>query len=113
MVEPLAVIEAMAAGLPVIATGVGALPEAVVAGETGLIVPQEDPQALRNAIMLLAADPALRRQLGCRARERTLDRFDAQTNYSRLIDLVRRVAVAQEGEAGYNGDTPILKGGMR
>lgn len=110
---PLAVMEAMAASLPVITTGVGALPEAVVAGETGLIVPQEDPQALRNAIMLLAADPALRIQLGCRARERTLDRFDAQTNYSRLIDLVRSVALAQEEGTGYNGDRPILKGGMR
>lgn len=89
---PLAIMEAMAAGLPIITTLVGALPEAVISGETGLVVPPDDPPALANAIRLLAADPDLRMQLGDRAREMALDRFDATTNYLRLLDVVKSVA---------------------
>jgi glycosyltransferase involved in cell wall biosynthesis len=89
---PLAIMEAMAAGLPVITTQVGALPEAVLAGETGLIVPPDSPEALASAINLLAADPGLRAQLGFRARERALECFDATTNYLRLVETVLSVA---------------------
>lgn len=89
---PLAIMEAMAAGLPVITTRVGALPEAVVEGETGLIVPPDDPAALADAITLLAIDPHLRLRLGCQARAIALERFDATTNYRNLLDVVASVA---------------------
>lgn len=85
---PLAVLEALAAGLPVITTAVAALPEAVVDGRSGRVVPTDDPGALAAAIATLADDPALRRRLGAAARADALERFDASKNYARLADLV-------------------------
>lgn len=89
---PLAIMEALAAGLPIITTSVGALPEAVQHDETGWIVPPDDAQALADAITLLARDAALRARLSARAREVALANFDAETNYRRLIDTVKSVA---------------------
>ena len=54
---PLTVLEAMARGLPVVATGVGGLPEVVIDGETGLLVPAADPPALAEAVLTLWRDP--------------------------------------------------------
>jgi len=67
---PIAVVEAMAAGLPVAATAVGGVPELVGHGATGLLVPPGDTPALADALALLARDPVLRRELGRAARER-------------------------------------------
>lgn len=89
---PLAVMEALAAGLPVITTNVAALPEAVGHGETGLIVPTDDVHALTEAIGALATDGALRTRLGLAARQAALARFDAATNYRRLVDVVKAAA---------------------
>ncbi|HEX4217875.1 MAG TPA: glycosyltransferase family 4 protein [Acidimicrobiales bacterium] len=69
-------IEAMACGVPVVATSGGALPEVVgTDGETGLLVPPNDPDALAGAIGRLLDDPALRTRLGEAGRERVLGRF--------------------------------------
>jgi len=65
-----AALEAMAAGLPVIASRVGGLAEAVVHGETGLLVPPEDPDALAAALARLVADGELRARLGHAGRAR-------------------------------------------
>jgi glycosyltransferase involved in cell wall biosynthesis/SAM-dependent methyltransferase len=70
-----AALEAMAAGLPIIATQVGGLPEIVCHGETGLLVPPGDPTELAAAIERLASDPALRVRLGTAARADVTDRF--------------------------------------
>jgi glycosyltransferase involved in cell wall biosynthesis len=56
--------ESMATGTPVICTAVGGMPEVVRDGESGFVVPPNDPAALRAAIETLACDPALRRRLG-------------------------------------------------
>jgi glycosyltransferase involved in cell wall biosynthesis len=85
---PLAVLEAQAAGLPVITTAVAALPEAVAHAETGWIVPLDDSAALAEAIAGLISDPQLRLDLGRAARDFALARFDAQRNYRRLVDTV-------------------------
>jgi glycosyltransferase involved in cell wall biosynthesis len=67
---PNVVIEAMAAGLPVVATPVGAIPDVVRDGEEGLLVPPRDAAALVRALARLADDPSLRARLGAQARAR-------------------------------------------
>lgn len=61
-------MQAMAAGIPVVSSAVGGMPESVRDGENGLLVPPADPAALAEAIGRLLADPALRRRLGDRGR---------------------------------------------
>ncbi|MBI3997411.1 MAG: glycosyltransferase family 4 protein [Armatimonadetes bacterium] len=72
---PFAVIEAMMAGLPVVAARVGGLPELIEDGVTGLLVPPGDPPALAAALRRLIVDPALRRQMGSAGREKALREF--------------------------------------
>jgi glycosyltransferase involved in cell wall biosynthesis len=71
----LVLLEAMAAGRPVVASRVATIPEVVVDGQTGLLVPAGDPLALAEAIARLAADPALARQLGEAGRDRLRRHF--------------------------------------
>ncbi len=73
---PVSVIEAMAAGRPVVATRVGGVPDLLQDGETGLLVPPRDPAALAAAILDLLEDPTLRARLGEAARGAAYPRFD-------------------------------------
>jgi len=73
--NPLSVMEAMAAGKPVIASGVGGVPELVEDGMSGILVPAQKPEALAEAIIRLAQDPALRKKMGAAARQRALECF--------------------------------------
>lgn len=73
---PLVVIEAMAAGKPVIATCVGAIPEMVTDGTTGILVPARDKQALARAILHLARNNKERQRLGETAKGRAFEEFD-------------------------------------
>ena len=85
---PLAVLEAMAARLPIVATRVGGIPEAITDGETGLLVPAECASALAAAILRLAEDAGLRESFGCAARRRFEQRYTLQTmvdTYERLM----------------------------
>lgn len=66
------VLEAMACGLPVIATDVGGISEAVSDGETGILVPPDDPEAMGEAMVRLASDRGLREEMGRRAQERAM-----------------------------------------
>ena len=84
---PLVLIEAMLAGVPVVATDVGSVAEAVVDGSTGLLVPPEDPDALAAAIASLLRDPGLRREMGVRARERAIELFTADAMAARYEAL--------------------------
>jgi len=74
--NPLSVMEAMAAGLPVVSTAVGGVPELVRAGETGLLVPSEDAAALAQAMQALVDDPARRQAMGAAARQYAVAHFD-------------------------------------
>jgi glycosyltransferase involved in cell wall biosynthesis len=67
---PIAILEAMACGRPVVATPVGGVPEAVVDGQTGYLVPPKDPAALAEAVLRLLDDPILARRLGDEGRRR-------------------------------------------
>jgi glycosyltransferase involved in cell wall biosynthesis len=88
---PLTVVEAMLAGLPVVATDVGSVSEAVLEGETGLLVPRDDPHALANALRRLIDDPPLRASMGLRGRELALERFTAEqmvAGFERLYEEI-------------------------
>jgi sugar transferase (PEP-CTERM/EpsH1 system associated) len=79
---PLALIEAMAAGLPVASTDVGGVPEVVTHGATGLLAPAGDEGALAGAVLRLAGDAPLRRQMGERGRERARTTFSEDQMYA-------------------------------
>lgn len=79
---PLSVIEAMLAARPVVATEVGGLPELVIHGETGLLVPPDQPRALAEAIAQLLGDPDRRRRMGERGRAVARERFSVE----RMVD---------------------------
>jgi glycosyltransferase involved in cell wall biosynthesis len=72
---PIPPIEAMAAGLPVVATSVGGTPESVSDGETGILVDRGDAGALKRALERLIADPGLRSRFGVAGRRRAEERF--------------------------------------
>ena len=72
----LTLLEAMACGLPVVATRVGGTPEVVADGETGLLVPPGSPVELAQAILKLLQEPERGRQMGVKARQRIEDIFD-------------------------------------
>jgi glycosyltransferase involved in cell wall biosynthesis len=84
---PLAILEAMAAGLPVIGTRVGGIPELVIDGETGLLVAPDQPDELAAALDSLAADPERRAELGRRGRERVQEHFSADEIARRTVAL--------------------------
>ena len=75
---PLTVLEAMARGLPVVATRVGGLPEVVDHGVTGLLVPTADPVALADAVVTIWNDPDLGDRMGRAGRRRTEKLFDVR-----------------------------------
>jgi glycosyltransferase involved in cell wall biosynthesis len=85
--SPLAVMEYMAAGRPVVATRVGGVPELVLDGVTGCLVPRRDPAALADAVAGLLADPGRRRRLGDQGRLRQRREFDLDGTVRRLEDL--------------------------
>jgi glycosyltransferase involved in cell wall biosynthesis len=72
----LSALEAMVAGVPVVASRVGGLPEVILDGETGLLVQPEDPEALRIALQTLLDDPERRKSMGVAGRKRAEARFD-------------------------------------
>jgi len=74
--NPMSVMEAMAAGLPVVSTAVGGVPELVRAGVTGLLVPSEDAGALAQAMQALVDDPVRRQAMGEAARQYAVAHFD-------------------------------------
>ncbi len=90
---PLVVLEAMAAGLPVVATAVGGTPEVVVDGVTGLLVPPRDPAALAQAITRLLRNPDLRRKMGRAGRERVTEHFSVEQMVRKTESLYEQLLV--------------------
>ena len=87
----ISVIEAMAFGIPVVATTAGALPEVVEDGVTGLLVPPGDSGALATAITRLLNDAPLRARLGAAGRERVLARYTPERIAEQTLALYERV----------------------
>ena len=88
---PLSVLEAMAAGLPVIASNVGGIPELVVDGVSGVLVPPGDPGALAEAIERLLENPSLALRLGEAGRRRVAESFDLEAVREAHLALYRRM----------------------
>jgi glycosyltransferase involved in cell wall biosynthesis len=86
-----ATLKAAAAGVPVIGFNAGGLPEAIVNGETGILVPPEDVDALQDAIATLASDRDLRQRMGAAGRKRMQNEFSIDTMVSRHISLYEAV----------------------
>jgi glycosyltransferase involved in cell wall biosynthesis len=91
----------MMSGLPVVATRVGGVPEVVVDGETGLLVPPHDPDALASALERVLTDPVLRQRMGDSGRRRALEHFtearmlaETAAVYARLLGTRRRLVAA-------------------
>jgi glycosyltransferase involved in cell wall biosynthesis len=88
---PLVVLEAMAQRRPVVATPVGGTPEVVVDGETGLLVPPRDPDALAAALRRLLADADLRRRMGEAGFDRVREHFSADAMTRRVLAIYDEV----------------------
>ena len=79
-------------------TRVGAVPELVVDGTTGILVPRGDVAALGEALTGLAAQPELRREMGAAGRRRACELFDEKVNGRQVIELLRAAADEKAGE---------------
>jgi glycosyltransferase involved in cell wall biosynthesis len=85
--SPNAVLEGMAAGLPIVATNIGGVIDLLEEGRNGLLVPPDDPDALAAALGRLLRNAPLRAELGYRARNQAVEVFSLSGNLSRLMDL--------------------------
>jgi glycosyltransferase involved in cell wall biosynthesis len=87
------ILEAMASGLPVVATDVGGNAELVVAGQTGALVPAENPDAMAQALLRYTSDAALRQKHGASGRQRVEQNFSIDnmvTRYTQLYESLLR-----------------------
>ena len=94
-----ALLEAASAGVPVVACDVGGVPDVVVDGHTGLLVPADDAGALRAALARLLCDRAERARLGAAARAHVERRFDISGLVDAHVSLYRRVLTASSAPA--------------
>jgi glycosyltransferase involved in cell wall biosynthesis len=94
---PFALLEAMAAGRPIVTTDVQGAGEAVRNGREGLVVPRRDPEALAEALLTLARDRELATRLGGAARERFLAEFTANQMLDRMEALYLELLVERRG----------------
>lgn len=88
---PVALMEAMASGTPVVSTAVSGIPELVENGRTGLLVPPRDSGALADAIEQLLTDESLRERCVARARQKVRQEFDAETEGERLLGFIQSI----------------------
>jgi sugar transferase (PEP-CTERM/EpsH1 system associated) len=89
---PVTLLEAMACALPVVSTRVGGIPELVLEGETGMLVPPRDPQALAAALAQYATNPELLRAHGAAARARVESRYSLEAMLAAYLALYDRLA---------------------
>jgi glycosyltransferase involved in cell wall biosynthesis len=89
---PISVLEAMACGVPQVATDVGGTREAISDGETGLLCPPNDPAALADRVVELLCDPARRERMANASRLRQVARFSLDRMVAETASVYERVA---------------------
>ena len=92
-------LDAMACGKPIVATTAGGMPEVVADGETGILVPPRDGEALAAAIIRLLKDPALRARMGAAGERRVHEHFSAERMVQDTLELYKRVCMHAHVEA--------------
>lgn len=93
--HPLALMEAMALGKPVVAAAIPGVTELLQGEEAGILVPSEDPAALATALDILAADAQLRLRLGASARDLMTARYALPLVHAQIIELLERAATRE------------------
>ena len=101
-------LEAMATGLPIVATRHGGIPEAVDHGRTGFLVAEEDHVALANAMQLIAGSPVLLQEMGARAHVTVKERFEQETQIDHLESFYEE-AITMNGAAESINATPVSR----
>ena len=95
---PVAIIEAGATGLPVVATRHGGIPDVVIEGETGFLVDEHDVDGMAHCMLRLAEDPALAGRLGEAARARIESCFSMQRSIGELWRIIQSCVRSDDGE---------------
>jgi glycosyltransferase involved in cell wall biosynthesis len=107
---PVTLMEAMAVGTPVVATRLSGIPELVRDGDTGLLVPPDDPAAIRDAVLACWRDPAAAADRARRGRALVEQEHDLQKNVEKLSRLFADAIAGDPGERS-TGDRPITRPG--
>ena len=94
----MALLEAAAAGLPVVSSRLAAIPEIIQEGETGFLIPVGDSQALESTLQRLVSNSHLRVQMGARTVAVARQRCDAGRNTSALLGLLKNIVDEAHGQ---------------
>lgn len=98
---PLMIIEAAALGIPTVGPNIGGIDEAILNGETGVLVDEPSPGGLAEAALCLLNDNALRERMGRRAAQFVRETFDARVHITRLLDLHVKDAATSRGKRSF------------
>jgi len=96
----ISLIEAMACGIPVVASGVGGIPDILHDNVDGCLIPAGDFQQLRDSLDRLFGDDELRKRLGCRARDSIMQRFTQQAVIEQYLQLLGSSSAGKVADAG-------------